>query len=118
MSLAKPSRTVSYDVSCLVEDQVYTLYTCPANCRSRMSLLFVSNANGVTSVDINWYRGSGARHIHIIGGKNLAAGEFIQFSDAEIVFEPGDYMTIVATANATPHIDALCTVTETFNPVG
>jgi len=83
-----------------------------------MSLLFFSNANGNTTVDVNWWRNNGTEHVHIVGGKNMTTGEYVQFSDGIIVFEPGDYMTITPSGNTTPHIDALCTVEEMFVPVG
>jgi len=116
--IVKSTRKITSTVSCTVEDQEEVLYTCPANCRAEMSLLFFSNANGNTTVDVNWYRQNGTEHIHIVGGKNMVGGEFVQFSDGVIVFETGDYMTIMASGNATPHIDALGTVEEMFVPVG
>ena len=116
--LNKATRIVTYSKECRTEDQAEVLYTCPTNCRAMMTLLFISNANGNTSVDIMWYRENGSQHIHIIGGKNMTAGEFLQFDGATIVFEPGDYMTVTPTGNTAPHLDALCTVEEVFIPVG
>lgn len=109
------NRAKTYNVSCLVEDQVYTLYTCPENCRSHMNLLYVVNANGNTTIDIEWQRADGS-HMHILGGKNTVLGDFIQWSDAYIVFEPGDRIEIIASGNASPHIDVMCTVEEYFLP--
>jgi len=117
-NIAKSTRVVSYDVQCTVENQDYTVYTCPPNMRAMMSLLFISNVSGNTTVDVEWYRGNGARHNHILGGKNMTAGEYIQFSDAYIVFEPGDYMVITPSSNVSPHVDAFVTVEELFVPVG
>jgi len=116
--MLKPSRLKTYNVSAEVEDEVYTLYTCPANCSAQMNLLFLANANGNTSVNVGWYRVQYDDTFSILGGKNLVSGDFIQFSDAVIVFEAGDYLTVQATGNATPDIDVLCTVEETFKPVG
>jgi hypothetical protein len=120
MPIAKSSRMLTYSVSCTVEDQDFVLYTCPDNCRSMMSLLFLCNAelSGSTDVSVEWYRNNGADHAHILGGKNMHASEFIQFSDGIVVLEPGDYIQITPSGNTTPHIDALCTVEEIFNPVG
>lgn len=117
MAIVKSSRKVSYNISCTVEDQQETLYTCPANCRAEMSVLFLSNANGNTDVSVDWDRADGT-HVHIVGGKNMVSGEFLQFSDGVVVFEPGDAMHVVASGNSTPHIDVLCTVEELFKPVG
>lgn len=108
-------RARTYNVECEVEDQEYTLYTCPDNCRAHMNLLYVVNANGNTTVDIEWERADSS-HMHILGGKNMTAGEFVQWSNAYIVLEPGDTMVVVASGNATPHIDVLCTVEEYFLP--
>lgn len=115
--LTKSSRKISYNVACLVEDQQETLYTCPANCRSEMSLLFISNADGNTDVEVEFIRANGD-HVHIIGGKNILGGDYLQFSDAVLVFEPGDSMKVTPSGNTTPHIDAICTVEEIFKPVG
>ena len=100
------------------EDLRETLYTCPNNCRAKVPLLFVTNANGTTSVMIEWYRAAETEHHYILSGKNLATGEFIQFSEGYIVLEPGDKLEITPSGNATPHISAFCTVEETFVPVG
>jgi len=118
VAFKKPTRIITYSVSAQTADQEEVLYTCPANCRAMMSLLFFSNANGNTTVDVNWYRENGTKHVHIVGGKNMISGEFVQFSDGIIVFEPGDYMTVTPSGNTTPHIDAMCTVEEVFIPVG
>jgi hypothetical protein len=118
MSIVKSSRLITYSVEAQTEDQAETIYTCPANCRSMMSLLFLSNSDGNTTVDVMWVRQNGTQHIHILGGKNMTSGEYIQFSDAVIVFEPGDYMTITPSGNTAPHMDCLVTVEEIFIPIG
>lgn len=114
----KSERARSVIKSFETENLRETLYTCPANCRSRMILLYLVNANGTTSVDIEWYRASDDTHYFILGGKNLSSGEFIQFSDSYIVLEAGDKIEFTPKNNATPLIDAFCTVEETFIPVG
>lgn len=101
-----------------VENVRGELYVCPNNCTSKVVLLFVSNANGTTSVDIEWYKASEEEHYFILGGKNLSLGEFIQFSDSYIILEAGDKLEITPKSNATPDIHAFCTVEETFIPVG
>lgn len=117
-NIDKKTRVVSYSVECEVQDQQETLYACPANVRAMMSLLFISNSDGNTTVDVVWQRQNGAQHIHILGGKNMVSGDYIKFDGSYIVFEPGDVMKITPTSNATPHIDAFCTVEEIFVPVG
>jgi hypothetical protein len=114
----KNTRARSVVKSFTVEDVRGELYVCPNNCTTKMVLLFVANANGNTTVSIEWYRASASDHYFITGGKNLLSGEFIQFSDSYIVLEPGDKIEITSTGNATPDIHAFCTVEETFIPVG
>ena len=41
---------------------------------------------------------------------------FLSSNDRKL--EPGDQIRAIPTSNATPNIDVLCTVTETFIPVG
>lgn len=117
-NLSKKTRVLSYSTEATVEDAEVVLYTCPTNARAMMSLLFISNSGGNTTVDVEWNREGGTQHVHILGGKNMTVGEYVQFSDAVIVFEPGDTMVVTASNNASPHIDAVCTVEEVFIPVG
>lgn len=118
VSPGKPARTRSEAVSCEVENQLYTLYTCPDNCRSEVTMLFVVNANGNTTVSAFWYRASQTTSYSILGGKNMTVGEFILLTGATLVLEPGDKIQVRPSGNASPNIDAMCTVTETFIPVG
>lgn len=136
VSPGKAARTYSFWVDADTQDQVYDLYTCPNNCRSEVTMLHIVNADGNTTVFAYWYihpdniPESKSSHpdystwivsgytSNIIGGKNMTSGEYILLTDATLVLEPGDKIQIKPTANATPHIDALCTVTETFIPVG
>jgi hypothetical protein len=117
-SPAKPARTKSEAVSCEIENNLYTLYSCPANCRSEVTMLFLVNANGNTTVNAFWYRASQTTSYNILGGKNMTSGEYILLTGATLVLEPGDELRVMPTANSTPNIDAMCTVTETFIPVG
>ena len=123
MTIAKNSRTKSEIIAISTDDVPVTLYTCPANSKAHMNLLFVTNASSNASdLNIQWYRASKATSYFIIGGKNLTQGEFIQFDGgAFIVLEAGDYITIETTSTAgsgVPDMDAFCTVEEFFNPVG
>ena len=80
-----------------------------------MVLLYVTNANGNTTINVKWERADGS-DAHILGGKNTTSGEFVQWSGSYIVLEPGDYVTVQATGNASPIIDAFCTVEEYYLP--
>ena len=117
-SQGKPARRQSFNADCKVEGQTYDLYTCPANCRAEVEMLMIVNAGGNTTVTVVWYDASKSYSARILGGKNMTAGEYILFTGATLVLEPGDKIRITPTANASPHIDGMCTVTETFIPVG
>ena len=117
-NIAKNTRVITNSVICDTEDEVVTLYTCPTNARGMMNLLFLSNPHGNTDVSVSWVRQDGAQSLSVLGGKNMTTGEYIQFSDAYIVFEPGDYMTVTASGNASPSIHVFATIEEIFVPVG
>lgn len=117
-NIGKPARTVSKGVICDVEDEVKTLYTCPSNCRAEVTMLFCVNANGTTDSLAKWVRASDSAEFRLIGGKNLTTGESLLLTGATLVLEPGDKIDCTATNNATPELDFMCTVTETFVPVG
>ena len=123
MTIAKNSRTKSEIIACTTDDQAETLYTCPSNAKSHMSLLFITNASANdTDIEVKWYRAADTTSYFILGSKNLGTGEFIQFDGgAFIVLEAGDYITIEpsnTSGGGTPIIDVFCTVEEFFIPVG
>lgn len=113
----KNFREKSEIIECTVDAQRETLYTCPANCRARVPLVYIVNANGTASVTFEWYRAADDIHYYIINGKNLGEGESLQLSDGYIVLEPGDKLEVTP-SGTTPRVDALCTVEEIFIPVG
>ena len=121
MTVVKNSRTKSEIIACTTDAVAVTLYTCPANAKAHMNLLFITNAAAAASdVDVKWYRAADTTSYFIIGGKNLSQGEFIQFDGgAFIVLEAGDYITIEpsnTSGGGSPVIDVFCTVEEFFNP--
>lgn len=118
-SLGKPVRNQSFNVSCTVGGTYYVLYTCPANCRAEVSMLLITNVSGTTqSIDCIWNDVSTAHAPHILGSKSLGNGDFILFTGATLVLEAGDSIQVKAGTSGTVHVDAMCTVTETFIPVG
>lgn len=118
INTSKTSRFRTVNKQANVTATEVTLYTCPANCRAVVSLLFVSNvSSGNATVDIEFNRNdttSNAAHMHILGSKNMATGDYIQFSDGFIVLEPSDTLTFTATGTGTIHVDAMATVEEFF----
>jgi len=102
----------------LVRDQEETLYVCPNNCRAHMNLLYVTNTGAAsTDISVEWVRADGS-HVHILGARNISSTEFIQWSGAYIVLEPGDIITFTPSGSNDPHVDVMATVEETFVPVG
>ena len=130
VSQGKNARTRSYWADVKLDSTLYDLYTCPANCRAEVSMLHVVNANGNTSVYLYW--DVPAENVppalqatyptgyksNIIGGKNLSSGEYVLLTGATLVLQPGDKIQVKSVGASPPHVDALCTVTETFVPVG
>jgi hypothetical protein len=92
------------------------VYTCPANCVAEVTFIHVHNSTGNTNIEIEWYVAADNYTSHFIEGKNLGAAEWLQFSDIELVLQPGDKIQI--TPDSAAHIDTILTVTETFVPVG
>jgi hypothetical protein len=122
MTIAKFSRTKSYIDDATVDGTAVTLYTCPANCRSHMSLLYIGNSGTAASnIAVSWYRAEQDETHQIIAGKNLVVGSYNQWDGAFIVLEAGDQIKFTPSATgggASPHIDCFCTVEEFFVPVG
>jgi hypothetical protein len=104
-------------ISCTVDEQRETLYTCPPNCRTSVPLVYIVNTNGTVSVTFEIYKADVDTHFFIVAGKNLGTGESIQLSDGYIVLEPGDKLEVTPDGSD-PIVDALCTVEETFIPLG
>ena len=122
MTIAKFSRTKSEIDDATVDGTAVTLYTCPANAKSHMSLLYITNSGTAASdIKIEWYRASQSETHNIIAGKNLVVGDFIKFDGSFIVLEAGDYIRFTPSSTgggASPHIDCFCTVEEFFVPIG
>ena len=91
------------------------VYECPPNCTAEISYLHVHNSTGNVSIEIEWYIAADTYTSHFLEGKNLGAGEYVTFSDIEIVLAPGDKIQVTpATAG---HVDTILTVTEVFSGV-
>lgn len=91
------------------------VYTCPPNCTAEISYLHVHNGSGNVNIEIEWYISDDNYTSHFLEGKNLGAGEYVTFSDIEIVLSAGDKIQV--TPSAAGHVDTILTVTETFSGV-
>ena len=122
MTIAKFSRTKSEIQDATTDGTAVTLYTCPPNAKSHMSLLYITNSGTAASdIAIEWYRASQTETHNIIAGKNLSVGDFIKYDGSFIVLEEGDQIKFTPSATgggASPHLDCFCTVEEFFIPVG
>ena len=92
------------------------VYVCPANCVAEVSYIHIHNTTGNTNITIEWYVAADTYTSHFLEGKNLGAGEYVTFSNIELVLEAGDKIQV--TPDTAAHIDSIITVTETFIPVG
>lgn len=125
----KNSRFRTTNVQAQTTGVEVTLYKCPANCKGMVELLYISNvSSGNATVDVEFYRddtttdnGTGqpnGSHVHILGSKNMASGDFIQFGEGFLVLEPNDTIKLTATGSGTIHVDGMITVEEFFLPIG
>ena len=93
------------------------VYTCPANCVAEVTFIHIVNGGGSTnSVDVEWYVAADSYTSHFLSGKSLTAGDYVSFTNIDLVLQPGDKIQNVPTSAG--HIDTILTVTETFVPVG
>lgn len=120
LNVTRPSRFKSYGKHAVLDATRYTIYTCPDNCVSYMSLVFVSNGTtNASDVLIEWYDASETDRITIVGSKNLASGDYLQLSSAFLVLETGDRLEVTADNTAggnDPDIGVITTVEEVFLP--
>jgi len=91
------------------------VYVCPANCVAEVSYIHIHNSTGNTNIDIEWYVAADTYTSHFLEGKNLGAGEYVTFSDVELILQSGDKIQI--TPDTAAHVDSILTVTETFVPI-
>ena len=93
------------------------VYTCPANCVAEVTFIHIVNGGGSTnSVDVEWYVAADSYTSHFLSGKSLNAGDYVSFTNIDLVLQPGDKIQNIPTSAG--HIDTILTVTETFVPVG
>ncbi len=83
-------------------------------------MLHLVNAGGTATVDVEFNRSSATQaalgvdaSAHILGGKNMSTGDFVQFLGAVMVLEPGDTVTVTADGT-TPTVDVIATLEEFF----
>jgi len=119
VSPGKVARVISDHAVCTAGGTEYNIYTCPNTCRAEVTMLMITNSSGNTqTVTVTWYDASRTQTVRILGSKSLSNGDYVLFTGATLVLEPGDRLDITAGTSGTIRVDSLCTVTETFVPVG
>ena len=94
-----------------------TVYTCPANATAEITFIHVVNGGGSSNtVEVEWYVDADNYTSHFLKGKNISSGDYINFSNVDLVLQPGDELRV--TPSSAGHIDTILTITETFVPVG
>ena len=97
---------------------VEVVYTCPDNCVAEVTFIHIVNGgSGSTSVEVEWYVAADTYTSHFLKGKSISAGDYLSFSDIDLVLQPGDKIQVTPSADG-GHLDTILTVTETFVPVG
>jgi hypothetical protein len=71
-----------------------TLYTIPTKNRGLWQLMYIASLTGTNTPSFIWYDSSANTSYTIFSGKNLGAGEYLMFTDAEVVLEEGDEIRI------------------------
>ena len=95
-----------------------TLYTCPANCRSRIISLFAEAASGTdVTVTIEIFKNDVSTYFKVTNEAGLTKGQPTNYASVDIILEAGDLYVITAGGSA-PQVDAFVTVEETFKPNG
>ena len=119
VSPGKPARVISDHAVCVAGGTQYNIYTCPSNCRAEVTMLLVTNSSGNSkTVTVSWYDANRTQTVNILGSKSLSDGDYVLLTGATLVLEPEDRLDITAGSSGTIRVDALCTITETFIPVG
>ena len=67
-------------------------------------------------MDVEWYVAADNYTSHFLSGKSLNAGDYVNFTNIDLVLQSGDEIRVTPTSAG--HIDTILTVTETFIPVG
>lgn len=115
--MTKNIRERSYLKHLDTSDEEVVLYTCPDNCRTKMQMLFLTNAGGTVNVYAYWYRAEDNATYFILGGKNLSSSDFVLLWEDYIVLEAGDRLSVKAVGTGVD-VSAICTAEEIFKPVG
>jgi hypothetical protein len=94
---------------------VTTVYTCPNNFTSKVTLVFISNrVNGNVSVKLTWNDSSDEVSHNILSAYTIGGYSFLQLSDAYLVMNSGDSLSVETYSGA--HIDVIISCEEYYDP--
>lgn len=92
-----------------------TVYTCPANFTSKVTLVFISNrTNGNVTVKLTWDDASNGDAHNILSAYTIGGYNFLQLSDGYIVLNSGDKLEVTTLSGA--NIDVIVSCEEYFDP--
>ena len=74
----------------VTDTNVNTILDIPSGFVAHWSLLFISNLGGSTDNVTVYVDKADGTDMYILSGTNVSAKEFLQFSDAILVLQPGD----------------------------
>ena len=92
-----------------------TVYSCPNNFTSKVTLVFISNrTNGNVVVQLEWDDVSNGGPHNILSAYTIGGYQFLQLSDAYLVLNSGDSLRVTTQSGA--HIDVIVSCEEFFDP--
>lgn len=93
-----------------------TVYTCPNNFTSRVTLVFISNrVNGNVVIKLQWDDLSNGSPYNILTAHTIGGFEFLQLSDSYLILNSGDSLKVTTLSGA--NIDVIVSCEEFFDPL-
>jgi hypothetical protein len=92
-----------------------TVYACPLNFTSKVTLVFISNrTNGNVVVRLSWNDASNGLPHNLLSAYTIGGYQFLQLSDAYLVLNSGDSLEVETPSGA--NIDVIVSCEEYFDP--
>jgi len=110
------TRIINAGVS-LTDTSLTTIYTCPANYKSIIKELWITNVDGTNAADatVQWTDDSDSDAAYsIISTKSVAADSYLRIEGANIVLEAGDILK--AQAGAANDLMVSAFIEEIYTP--
>lgn len=92
-----------------------TVYACPPNFTSKVTLVFISNrTNGNVVVKLMWNDVTNGAPHNILTAYTIGGYSYLQLSDAHLILNSGDSLSVETLGGA--NIDVLVSCEEYFDP--